>query len=202
MDKSTLDTMENSDSKGDEFCLDLGGISSSLSGCFEGLEHDFDSDEKPLEDLLNNIGSARKWFNQLTRPTRQFIHTDDFPDSTVTWIDDGLHAIPKEVNQVLLDWKTKSHMSKALIQQVLKENKHVKHFPRPDYMNKLEIKDKKHSPESIRVQKTPEPTVSKTQSIVLGTYQQPLRTARTEEDKKVTDIVNSLPDLSFLLLVN
>lgn len=54
-----------------------------------------------LESLLN-IGSARKWTNYLTRPTRQFLHVEDRPESITGW---HVSEIEKEAGIILAHWK-------------------------------------------------------------------------------------------------
>lgn len=54
-----------------------------------------------LESILN-IGSARKWTNYLTRPTRQFLHVEDRPESLTRW---HVSEIEKETGIILTHWK-------------------------------------------------------------------------------------------------
>lgn len=42
----------------------------------------YDIENTPIESILN-INHARKYKNLLTRPTRQFLHVDDLPNSTI-----------------------------------------------------------------------------------------------------------------------
>lgn len=192
--------------------------------CFEQLDESRFSDDCVLESLLNDTGKARKWFNQITRPNRQFFHTTDYPISTVNWSDTNLNNIPKEVMQILLIWKRKSQtrISKRWKQRLsFTENLHS--FPRPSYMDRLEVNNKPEvdlellndkkvdiippandvtnktneivqDTDSNKINKTME---DKLPNVALGTYQKTITSARNEEETKISEIVNALPDLSF-----
>lgn len=54
-----------------------------------------------LESVLN-IGSARKWNNRLTRPTRQFLHVEDKPEALPRWKSSD---VKKEMELVLAHWR-------------------------------------------------------------------------------------------------
>lgn len=62
-----------------------------------------------FERILNETGSSRKKYNQITRPSRQFIHPTDHPKPMVYWSDTNkLNATHCEVNTILCTWKRKS----------------------------------------------------------------------------------------------
>lgn len=217
--------LEEPDPKDSTPCPNENEMKDLLQTCFEGLEpDDLGNEVIPLETLLNDTGSARKWFNALSRPARQFLHIDDMPNSVVNWTDNRINTIPKEVDTVLIKWKTDSQLSSLLHQkQMLSGYRHGQKFPRPEYMSKLEpVKPKEQAllveeataitdtadtteenndEEESQASSPATATPTKIPNIVLGTYQPQLKTARTEEDKKVMEIVNSLPDLSFLLII-
>lgn len=54
-----------------------------------------------LESVLNK-GKSRKYYNCLTRPTRQFLHVDDKPDSITRW---PTSAIKSEMGTILIRWR-------------------------------------------------------------------------------------------------
>lgn len=74
-------------------------------------------DEDPIaggyptfERLLNNIGRARKWYNQITLSGRQFVHALDLPDPIVKpWDDETKTPVEIEIGKTVVNWKEQEY---------------------------------------------------------------------------------------------